>query len=636
MKNISIFLSVIFLSGCFDRPVTLDYALYLAGNNRKELEKVLEHYQHDSLKLKAARFLIENMPAYYSYDCWQIDSMKTAKITAIEHKGFVKPAIKKRWADFTYKSLPKIKDIEVITSQYLIHNIDQAFKVWQEKTWNRSLSFDEFCELILPYRIADEPLEEWRSIYYNRYNAILDSLYQGTDIVEAASRLCAYMSKEGFQYNEDFDLPHLGASFLLNHRVGSCQESCDFCVYVMRALGFPVAIDIYPYSPEFQGGHLWNVLRDTNGTYVPFWFIQTRIQRGGNDGRKKGKVYRKCFATQPEIYAGIRNDKQVPNLFRHLRYKEVTSDYFGKNQIAVPLQEKRSDSYAYLGIFTPRGWLPIAIGEIQGTKAIFNDLEPDVVYQPMCIDKEGKHNINYPFLMDKERQLHYFQPDTINTTSLNITRKYPLRQYMLNYMCEVIGSRIEGSNEKDFQNPELLFLISDTPRINFCPIIPISKGPYRYIRFHSDKHRPAQIAEIFLYNESSTEKPLTTQIIASSPSYADNEQMNQEKANDGNILTYYLSQDTNAFIIYDLGKPENIQKLVYVPRNDDNFIRVGYTYKLFYQNGTQGWRLWETIKAQNTILHFDHIPKNALFWLHLNKGKEERIFTVEEGKPKFL
>ena len=48
---------------------SLEFALRVAKNNRRELEKVLCYYQKnlaDSLKYKAACFLIENMP-YYSY-----------------------------------------------------------------------------------------------------------------------------------------------------------------------------------------------------------------------------------------------------------------------------------------------------------------------------------------------------------------------------------------------------------------------------------------------------------------------------------------------------------------------------------------------------------------------------------------
>ncbi len=45
----------------------LESALEFALDNRSELEKVLAHYADDSLKLKAAKYLIVNMPGHYSY-----------------------------------------------------------------------------------------------------------------------------------------------------------------------------------------------------------------------------------------------------------------------------------------------------------------------------------------------------------------------------------------------------------------------------------------------------------------------------------------------------------------------------------------------------------------------------------------
>lgn len=45
----------------------LQFALEFAGDNRTELEKVLEHYKDNTLKYKVACFLIENIPRYYAY-----------------------------------------------------------------------------------------------------------------------------------------------------------------------------------------------------------------------------------------------------------------------------------------------------------------------------------------------------------------------------------------------------------------------------------------------------------------------------------------------------------------------------------------------------------------------------------------
>lgn len=52
---------------CRPQDEGLEKALRLAKGNRAELEKVLRHYQNDSLKLEAAKFLIRYMPGHYSY-----------------------------------------------------------------------------------------------------------------------------------------------------------------------------------------------------------------------------------------------------------------------------------------------------------------------------------------------------------------------------------------------------------------------------------------------------------------------------------------------------------------------------------------------------------------------------------------
>ena len=56
-------------TACTHSQTPLETALEAAGPNRPELEKVLDHYAQspaDSLKLRAAHFLIENMPGHYT------------------------------------------------------------------------------------------------------------------------------------------------------------------------------------------------------------------------------------------------------------------------------------------------------------------------------------------------------------------------------------------------------------------------------------------------------------------------------------------------------------------------------------------------------------------------------------------
>lgn len=66
----------VLLCACSCSFSPLEEALVLAGENRKELEKVLEHYSQnpvDSVKWQAACFLIENMPGHYTVEGGLID-----------------------------------------------------------------------------------------------------------------------------------------------------------------------------------------------------------------------------------------------------------------------------------------------------------------------------------------------------------------------------------------------------------------------------------------------------------------------------------------------------------------------------------------------------------------------------------
>ena len=49
--------------------------LQQAGVNSCELKSVLDHYQNQPEKLRAARFLIANMPAHWTYVGKEIDSL---------------------------------------------------------------------------------------------------------------------------------------------------------------------------------------------------------------------------------------------------------------------------------------------------------------------------------------------------------------------------------------------------------------------------------------------------------------------------------------------------------------------------------------------------------------------------------
>ena len=85
----------------------LEQALVFAGSNRGELEKVLSNYTDEPEKLEAARFLIRNMPRWYGYKGWQLDSIKPVLVQGAKDRFFNKDVVQK-WQNVSFNSLQKV------------------------------------------------------------------------------------------------------------------------------------------------------------------------------------------------------------------------------------------------------------------------------------------------------------------------------------------------------------------------------------------------------------------------------------------------------------------------------------------------------------------------------------------------
>ena len=451
--SLLIFFLLLF-SGCATKVDRLEYALEFAGENRRELEKVLEYYSDDSLKFRAACFLIENMPRWYAYDGWQLDTLEV--LMRKDREGIFSKDDKMRWNSFDYHALNKIYDSKVITSEYLIENIDLAFQEWQKRPWNKSLSFDDFCDLILPYRIGNERLSDWRSLYNAYYGNLLDSIYTGSDVLEACKCINDELNRQSYKYSVEWNVPHNRADYLFETRIGYCREVSDLIQYAMRSCGIPVAADFMPYSPDYRYSHEWNVVRDTTGRYIQFGFdgldpVRDKVM---DDGRRKGKVYRYCYALQNEREILRKHSGWNIGGAEGLYWKDVTSEYFGHNQAVVNVFTT-GKPFIGLSVFSTNGWQIIGEGVCKNSgKAIFDNIEPSIIYVPAS-QNNGVKPAGYPFMLDSEGNVEEFVPDTVNLEKVILKRKMPLIPRVAAWGYSQIEARIEGDTNINFKKPKL-------------------------------------------------------------------------------------------------------------------------------------------------------------------------------------
>lgn len=614
----------------------LDICLQAADGNARELEKVLEHYAEEPEKLKAARFLISNMLYNYAYTGGTTDSLKRVLVAAIPEEGVVPKVVKDKWKGVRQDNARKEPDYRKITADLLIENIDLAFEVWERRPWSKHYSFEEFCDYILPYRLDNELLERWRKLYHDRYAAVLDSLYQGTDVVEAAEALHGYIRKEGFVHNRDFTVPHFGALFLWKNRIGYCRDKTDLLCYAMRAAGIPVASDTYFVSNTYVGNHNWAALIDTTGLTIPFEFEQDKdIVREVVLGRKRGKVYRKMYSIQPEKVGGQYGDKELYARFRQPYLKDVTTEYRSVGRVETGISNNNRDKYAYLSVFDGSKFDPIDVTEAGRRKAVFRNVEPDMLYQVTFYRNGDFVPAGDPFWVDSTSAVRYFRPDGQRRMTVRLNRKFPESRVKM-YTETAVGVRMEGANRKDLVDAELLYQVVDSPKVNYNVVRLPETRKYRYIRYKARKGRFLQLGEFAVFGDTAQLDKHQPVRIEADTLLPEEEAKKIAAVNDGDWVSYYKSKRKGEALIFDFGRQVPVSSLVYIPRNDDNYVRAGDTYELFYQDGTNGWVSLGKRTAASCWLTYDNVPENALLWLrNLTRGKEERAFYYENGRQVF-
>ena len=405
-------------------------AIDSAKDNGDELIKVINHYRFnpaDSLKLKAAYFLIANMPGHSYVKAKLVDTAgNPVAFDVLDYPNYeamrnARDSLKKKIGEFDWKLDTIIYDLYAIKAGYLIKNIDLAFETWQYP-WAKILNFDEFCEYVLPYRGSNEPLEDWRDYFHKKYAWIVDSMKNCKDPSKVASAINNEI-KKWFKFDARFYFhpTDQGLSEMLKNKMGRCEDMTNLAIYAMRALGVPVMSDYVPYWANTGNNHAWNATLDSNKNVVIFM--------GGGDnpgeyklGNKKAKVYRKTYSHQKDALVNIAPDyEKLPAWLNFDQYIDVTPSYTKVADFDVDLKNEKPDSvnFAYVSVFNDGDWRPIDWGRIDGKKAAFHNVGVDIIYLPVYYNQKSKVvPANYPFILDTAGKVNYVIPDTNNLTEL--------------------------------------------------------------------------------------------------------------------------------------------------------------------------------------------------------------------------
>ena len=417
-------ITLFLLSSCsmfpfITRPYHLqevEQTLQKAGDNRHQLQEVLRYYSapEDSLKLRAAEFLIANMLGHSFVQIGLYDSTDSElQINVLDWPDYSSliaawDSVEAERGELRWGLAQRVDDVNSIGSDYLIQNIELSFKAWQEKPWAQELEFDEFCNYVLPYRGSNEPVEPWRGWFMERFADLPKLMNDPSDPTEAASSINDDV-KSWFTFTERFYRHPTDQSFseMLETGLGRCEDMTNLAIYALRANALPVTSDYTPHWADTGNNHAWNAILTPDGRAVPFMGAESNPGQYRLRGRM-AKAYRKTFALQKDnLYFVKPSWEQIPGWLSGRSYVDVTPQYTEVADVTLELSVPVPDSvsFAYLAVFNSGEWKAIHWGRLQEQQVTFEDMGVDIAYLPVYYVDEELVPAAQPLILEADGQL---------------------------------------------------------------------------------------------------------------------------------------------------------------------------------------------------------------------------------------
>lgn len=543
-----------------------------------------------------------------------------------------------------------ILDKKYITKAKIRHNNQLAYKALLESNWKSTVSFKNYKEYLLPYKLTNEIFDNWRDTLYSYHQKLivsrpvlknLDSLYQ-FHISKTYNTLSSKVSmRKLFPSEENY-------SWMDITKEGNCVSRCRYAIYHLRAAGVPATYDYIPNwgnrpfsrhayvglaNKEIQVPKLLennnnpkNLVDNLNAAMSPKKtkvFTAKELPKGLYVEYEKTipKIYRQTWTTQSEIN-NLLSKMPKEELFTGLikpNMIDVTAQYLKTAIVETNKSLFENKSMAYLATFDTSDWTPVAFTTFNWYgKATFKDIGKNILYLPMVYNSELTPYEN-PFILDNSGTKKELVCNKDKRINMKLIRKFPLFSYTADHCVDLKECRIEGSNNENFKDATILYTVNsltfNTKQLDF-------KKPYsfRYIRMIAPEGGRLRISEMECYqNNLGVLKKL--------------EDVNYKKgilegqdgnAFDGDLNTYLVGKPA----VFDFGTSITVSRIRFTPMNDSNYIIPNYEYELFYWDNH--WVSAGKKRAHSDVLNYTNIPSGTIYWLRcLSAGKEERIFTYD-------
>ncbi len=155
---------------------------------------------------------------------------------------------------FLVANLPPV-DLATADAEFLLENVRLAGEARERFSWGASVPDDVYLAYVLPPRVSQEPLEEWRPFMLEQLTGRLEGITSMEEAALEVNRWCG--ERVGYRPTQRRDQ---GVFETLASGYGRCEEMMIVHISALRSVCIPARQTWTPYWATSDNNHAWTEL----------------------------------------------------------------------------------------------------------------------------------------------------------------------------------------------------------------------------------------------------------------------------------------------------------------------------------------------------------------------------------------
>ncbi|OHX68413.1 transglutaminase-like domain-containing protein [Flammeovirga pacifica] len=148
------------------------------------------------------------------------------------------------------------RDLKTLSSEYLINNVNLAYKARNEFKWAAEVPDSVFYNDVIPYALMNERRDDWRQDFYNRFAPIVKDCKTMEEAITVIND--TIIDVVNVKYSTEREKPDQSPYESIDQGLASCSGLSVLLADAFRSVGIPTRLAGTPNWTTKEGNHNWN------------------------------------------------------------------------------------------------------------------------------------------------------------------------------------------------------------------------------------------------------------------------------------------------------------------------------------------------------------------------------------------